>query len=196
MKKNRDFRQSNKEKYEEEERGHGVILVSVMALLAVILAVVCVIAYKKGVLPGMRTTQADVQAMSNVQTTVQATASMTDAPTTEKWQEGDVRYNGKVYRYNMDLKTYLFMGIDRSGKVTEAEDSISGGQSDAMFLLVVDTANEKVSIISIHRVNMFPTHLRSDHTSENIHSVWNYPLLLPLSIVLRPREPATSDVLF
>lgn len=156
MKKNRDFRQSNKEEYEEEERGHGVILVSVMTLLAVILAVVCVIAYKKGVLPGMRTTQADVQAMSNVQTTVQATASMTDAPTTEKWQEGDVRYNGKVYRYNMDIKTYLFMGIDRSGKVTEAEDSISGGQSDAMFLLVVDTANEKVSIISIHRNAMTP----------------------------------------
>ena len=45
MKKNRDFRQSNKEEYEEEERGHGVILVSVMTLLAVILAVVCVIAY-------------------------------------------------------------------------------------------------------------------------------------------------------
>lgn len=157
MKKIRDIEQSNKQTEQDEEyRGHGAILAVVMTVLAVVLAVVCVIAYKKGVLPGMHTTEADIQANATVQTSVQPTASMTDAPTTEKWQEGDVRYNGKVYRYNMDIKTYLFMGIDRPGVVTEAEDSISGGQSDAMFLLVVDTASQKVSIISIHRNAMTP----------------------------------------
>lgn len=83
----------------------------------------------------------------------------------EKWQEGDVRYKDKIYRYNMDVKTYLFMGIDRPGVVTEAEDSISGGQSDAMFLLVVDTSNQSVSIISIHRNAMTPIDVyRADGT--------------------------------
>lgn len=145
------------EPYEEETRGHGVVIAVVMTVLALVLAVVCVIAYQKGVLPGVRTTKGDVQANATVSTSAPS-ATNTDASTmtTEKWQEGDVRYNGRIYRYNTDIKTYLFMGIDRSGVVTEAEDSISGGQSDAMFLLVVDTANQKVSIISIHRNAMTP----------------------------------------
>jgi LCP family protein required for cell wall assembly len=74
--------------------------------------------------------------------------------TVEKWQEGAVRYNGKVYRYNTAIKTYLFMGIDVDGKVQKAADGLSGGQSDAMFLLVCDSGNEKMSIIAINRNTM------------------------------------------
>lgn len=93
----------------------------------------------------------------------QTVATVTDASvvnqeetTVEKWQEGDVHYNGGVYRYNNQIKTYLFMGIDRKGPVEEAEDSISGGQSDAMFLLVVDDAREQISVIAINRNTMTP----------------------------------------
>ena len=70
---------------------------------------------------------------------------------TEKWQEGTITYNGDKYRYNTAIKTYLFLGIDREGVVKEAEDGISGGQSDAMYLLVEDTKAKKMSIIAIHR---------------------------------------------
>jgi LCP family protein required for cell wall assembly len=72
----------------------------------------------------------------------------------EKWQEGDVRYNGRVYQYNTAIKTYLIMGIDVSGPVTKAADGISGGQSDAMFLLVCDGSNNKMSLIAINRNTM------------------------------------------
>jgi LCP family protein required for cell wall assembly len=72
----------------------------------------------------------------------------------EKWQEGDVRYNGKVYQYNIAIKTYLIMGIDVDGPVTKAADAISGGQSDAMFLLVCDSSNNKMSLIAINRNTM------------------------------------------
>jgi anionic cell wall polymer biosynthesis LytR-Cps2A-Psr (LCP) family protein len=72
----------------------------------------------------------------------------------EKWQEGAVRYNGKVYRYNTAIKTYLFMGVDVDGKVEKAKDGISGGQSDAMFLLVCDSSNDKMSVVAINRNTM------------------------------------------
>ncbi len=73
---------------------------------------------------------------------------------TEKWQEGDVSYNGKKYRYNTSVKTYLFLGIDEEGTVAESTGGFSGGQSDAMFLLVTDADNEKISVISINRNTM------------------------------------------
>ena len=72
----------------------------------------------------------------------------------EKWQEGVISYNGKNYKYNPNLKIYLIMGIDKEGAVTQAEDGVSGGQSDAMFLLVVDAENEQVKLISINRNTM------------------------------------------
>lgn len=72
----------------------------------------------------------------------------------EKWQEGAISYGGSFYKYNNNIKTYLFLGIDNDSKVAKAPDYVSGGQSDAMFLLVVDDKSEKVSIISINRNTM------------------------------------------
>ena len=72
----------------------------------------------------------------------------------EKWQEGTVSHQGRYYRYNNNLRTYLLMGIDKDGPVAEAGDGISGGQSDAMFLIVADSENESVSVISINRNTM------------------------------------------
>ena len=74
--------------------------------------------------------------------------------TIEKWQEGIIRYDGVDYRYNNDIHTYLFMGIDKNGEVVEGEDGIDGGQSDAMFLLVVNPDNESISVIAINRNTM------------------------------------------
>lgn len=73
---------------------------------------------------------------------------------TEKWQEGVVSYNGSHYLYNTSIKTYLFMGIDKTGKVTEAEKGNEGGRSDAMFLLVENPKKEELSIIAINRNSM------------------------------------------
>ena len=43
------------------------------------------------------------------------------------------------------------MGIDKDDPVHKAEDGISGGQADALFLIVVDKEHDKLSLISIHR---------------------------------------------
>ena len=72
----------------------------------------------------------------------------------EKWQEGVISYNGVSYQYNHGLQTYLYLGIDKEGKVQKASDAVSGGQSDALLLLVIDPEKEKMSVIAIHRNTM------------------------------------------
>lgn len=53
-----------------------------------------------------------------------------------------------------DIYAYLFMGIDASGTVDQVEETEDGGQSDAMFLLLVHEQSKKLSLISIHRNTM------------------------------------------
>lgn len=72
----------------------------------------------------------------------------------EKWAEGIIEHNGHKYKYNSEQRIYLLMGIDIKGPVETAENSVSGGQSDAMFLLVADDEHEKLKIVSINRNTM------------------------------------------
>ncbi|MBR6158746.1 MAG: LCP family protein, partial [Lachnospiraceae bacterium] len=74
----------------------------------------------------------------------------------EKWEEGIVRYDGKLYRYNIAVQNYLFMGIDNDDTAGPAQDGISGGQSDAMFLLCLNEDKKKISVIAINRNTMVP----------------------------------------
>lgn len=71
-----------------------------------------------------------------------------------KWSEGTVTYEGNKYVYNMSVKNYLIMGVDRQGKAQKAPDYVSGGQADAMFILCIDDLNKVVSIIPINRNTM------------------------------------------
>lgn len=70
------------------------------------------------------------------------------------WKEGWVRYDGKVYEYNEDILTFLFLGIDKMGKVTPNVDLVSGGQSDAIFLLIANPDTKEISIIGVNRDTM------------------------------------------
>ena len=77
-----------------------------------------------------------------------------DTGVVEKWQEGDVSYNGKTYRYNSATKAYLFLGVDNEGTMAESTGGFSGGQSDAMFLLVTNAKDKSMSVLSINRNTM------------------------------------------
>ena len=87
-----------------------------------------------------------------VQTQQMSSVEAPDYDNTDKWSEGVISYNGKNYRYNKNIRTYLFMGIDTDEPVHKAEDGISGGQADALFLLVEDRDKSKLSIISIRHI--------------------------------------------
>ena len=79
---------------------------------------------------------------------------LTDFVLDDDWQEGDVFYEGVHYRYNSDIMTFLFLGIDKMGEVREAESGIDGGQSDAVFLLVLDPHSKEISVIGVNRDTM------------------------------------------
>lgn len=93
-----------------------------------------------------------VRTLSEVSVTLGGTVEEEEG---EDWQEGDVRYNGVHYRYNQDILTFLFMGIDKLTEVDEeTDDRQYGGQSDAIFLLVLNPHSKKMTVIGIPRDTM------------------------------------------
>lgn len=71
-----------------------------------------------------------------------------------EWEPGWVKYEGKVYAYNEDIMTFLFMGIDKDNEVREVAEGTDGGQADALFLLVLNPKTETFQIISVNRNTM------------------------------------------
>jgi LCP family protein required for cell wall assembly len=84
---------------------------------------------------------------------MQETENPLDAiPQVEAWQDDWVIYQEKVYDYNEDILTFLFMGIDKSDEtVQKISEGTDGGQADALFLLVMDPHDQTVDIIGINR---------------------------------------------
>lgn len=73
----------------------------------------------------------------------------------DNWEEGDIRYKGVHYRYNEEILTFLMMGIDKSGTAVKAsKKGNEGGQSDAMFLLVLNPKTKEASLVAINRNTM------------------------------------------
>lgn len=129
----------------EDKKQLGVnLLIGILILAIVIVVSITVVIWQKS-----NTLSQEVSTQQTTDTTPES-----DTGVVEKWQEGDVRYNGKTYRYNTSIKTYLFMGIDKDGVVTTAEDGISGGQSDVLFLFVKNDKTKELTIIAIHRNTM------------------------------------------
>ncbi len=62
-----------------------------------------------------------------------------------------VIYKGQKYKYNDDMITLLVLGIDTFTPVTPAKDGHSGGQSDALFLLIMNPDTMVMDIIAIPR---------------------------------------------
>ena len=65
-----------------------------------------------------------------------------------------ITYNGKKYKYNSDLRTMLFMGVDKNEVVTVKENTGRSGQSDCLVLLVLDTDKKTTTLLEISRDSM------------------------------------------
>lgn len=70
------------------------------------------------------------------------------------WKEGWVRYQDKIYEYNDDILTFLVMGIDKMEEVSESKDAVSGGQSDALFLVIANPDDRSIKILAVNRDTM------------------------------------------
>lgn len=77
----------------------------------------------------------------------------TDVPQ-KVWKEGWVRHKGKIYEYNEDIFTFLLLGIDKMDQVSPNPDKVSGGQSDAIFLAVMNPQTKRLSLIGVNRDTM------------------------------------------
>lgn len=66
-------------------------------------------------------------------------------------KEYDVVYEGEKYKYNERILTFLVLGIDKNEKVSPAKNGVSGGQSDGIFLVVMNPDTKKIDIIMVHR---------------------------------------------
>ena len=66
--------------------------------------------------------------------------------------DNTVIYNGSRYKYNENITSVLCMGIDNYEDSTGPSAGIGkAGQTDALYLLVIDTATGKVSALAIPR---------------------------------------------
>lgn len=66
-------------------------------------------------------------------------------------EEGVVLYKGKKYRYNDENLNFLCLGIDLEDLDETAERFGGGGQADTIFLLSLDTRNQRMRILAIPR---------------------------------------------
>ena len=126
----------------QKEKNYKIFPFFILLLLAVAVLLVILVIFSRG------NKENSLTSTEYVKTTEDASSG------TDKWQEGVISYNGKNYRYNTSIKNYLFLGVDQDGPVVKAKDGISGGQSDAMFLLVADDRNKTLSVIAINRNTM------------------------------------------
>lgn len=77
-----------------------------------------------------------------------------EVPEGVKWQDNWVSYNGEIYEYNENIMTFLILGIDKKDKVTKNPDKVSGGQSDAIFLVITNPDDKTIKLLGINRDTM------------------------------------------
>ena len=65
-----------------------------------------------------------------------------------------VEYKGETYKYNDHLSNYLFLGIDTRETVDTYQSQVDAGQADAIFLVSMDRATEKIKVLFLPRDSM------------------------------------------
>lgn len=63
----------------------------------------------------------------------------------------DIIYNHKKYTYNNGIINLLVLGIDDLNVVSEKQGLYDGGQSDAIYMLSLDTSNKKFWLVQVPR---------------------------------------------
>lgn len=63
-------------------------------------------------------------------------------------------YNRNTYAYKKGITNILILGIDGEGNLYDGHSSGDMGQSDAIYLMSIDSVNKKISLIGIPRDTM------------------------------------------
>ena len=74
--------------------------------------------------------------------------------TQEEIEDGVISYQGEKYRYNEDIYTVLFLGIDTKEELGTESINSAGDQADTNVLFVIDRKNQVIRLINISRDTM------------------------------------------
>ena len=69
-------------------------------------------------------------------------------------KDNSIIYKGKKYRYNSDITTVLFLGVDRSETAEVNNTAGNSGQSDTILLLVMNKKDHTAKMLEISRDTM------------------------------------------
>ena len=109
-------------------------------LIIVVLAVICA-----GLLTGVIHTV--IKGKNSSQQKQTASVDLDEDQT----QSGIIEEDGKKYKLNSDIKTVLFMGVDKEEKADLGNNPGENGQSDSLNLLVLNKEEKKAQIVQISR---------------------------------------------
>ena len=76
-----------------------------------------------------------------------------DGYTDENQETNYITYKGEKYKYNYNLRTVLFMGVDKEGEIEEKKVG-DGGQTDSLVLFAMDTEKKTTQALSVSRDTM------------------------------------------
>lgn len=127
-----------------------MILMGTLGLLLIIIAVV-IVSFQVVRAIGKSNLKSKVEA---TRPTLEVKSEPIPEAEKEQWQEGWIKHQGKIYAYNEDIMTFLFMGIDKNSEVKEVKEGTNGGQADALFLAVMDPHDKTIKVIGINRNTM------------------------------------------
>lgn len=76
--------------------------------------------------------------------------------TEQVWKEFEqkdvtIKINKKKYTLDHPVKTYLFLGTDKSGKEEATDDEYQGSMADALMLVVIDEQEKSYGILQLNR---------------------------------------------
>lgn len=137
---------------EKKKKRRKKIALTVVCELAVLAVIVCV-AFQIVRAVGKSSLQSNAESARPELVPVTATEVLSEDEES-RWQEGWVKHNEKIYAYNEDIMTFLFMGIDKNSDVKEVEEGTNGGQADALFLAVMDPHDKSIRVVGINRNTM------------------------------------------
>lgn len=154
--KEEKYNDSNIEGRQEESSSKVVLIISIV--VAVVLAVVALSVF----LYSKYQEQQMLSAKAEENTTVEDTSDI------ERYDDyTTINYNGTVYKYNTNIQTIFFMGVDQlDGTEEEAGEA---GRSDTMVVMLVDSEKEEVTMLSISRDTMAEVDVANDY-GESVYS--------------------------
>lgn len=119
-----------------------ILVIGVLAVAAVALAAVVFMIIQKD-----RQNAAVVRTQPAAQTTVSEEAQGAE-------DYSSITYQGQRYIYRKNLKTILFLGIDRNPDEADPDQAGSEGRSDCMILFLVNTDDNTAQMLAIPRETM------------------------------------------